>query len=170
MAQDKSGYVPIAENSPPLNYGFGQPNPAGFVLPPPDYTGMPVGPGGPPFPPPGAFGHPMYNSGAPGYPPAPIPDMSHYGQVPPNQAPYNPEPPNQTPYQYTPSKCFQYRWTVRYYFTNICLLFYPQISQTNFSGVTSRLQTTATRRSWCPGSTTKPSDEPSSERSGFRST
>ncbi|XP_062841601.1 glutamate receptor, ionotropic, N-methyl D-aspartate-associated protein 1b (glutamate binding) [Trichomycterus rosablanca] len=104
MAQDKSGYVPIMDNSPPQNYGYGQPNPAGFVLPPPDYTVMPVGPVGPPFPPPGAFGHPMYGQGAPGYPPAALPNMSPYGQAPPNQPPYNPAPPNPTPYQYAPDQ------------------------------------------------------------------
>lgn len=108
MAQDKSGYVPITDHSPQQGSGFGQPNPPGFVLPPPDYAGMPVGPGAPgglPFPTPGAFGQPMYGQGAPGFPQAPFPHTGPYGQ-PQNQAPsqpyqYHPSEPMSDPYQST---------------------------------------------------------------------
>ncbi|XP_007241134.1 protein lifeguard 1 [Astyanax mexicanus] len=108
MAQDKSGYVPITDHSPQQGSGFGQPNPPGFVLPPPDYAGMPAGPGAPgglPFPTPGAFGQPMYGQGAPGFPQAPFPHMAPYGQ-PQNQGPsqpyqYHPSEPMSDPYQST---------------------------------------------------------------------
>ncbi|XP_036414485.1 glutamate receptor, ionotropic, N-methyl D-aspartate-associated protein 1b (glutamate binding) [Colossoma macropomum] len=103
MAQDKSGYVPITDHSPQQGSGFGQPSPPGFVLPPPDYAGMPMGPGAPgglPFPPPGAFGQPMYGQGGPGFPQAPFPHAAPYGQ-PSNQRPYQYEPndPMSDPYQ-----------------------------------------------------------------------
>ncbi|KAF5898303.1 protein lifeguard 1, partial [Clarias magur] len=111
MSQDKSGYVPFVDSgspSPPQPPAYGQPNPAGFVLPPPDYNGMPGVPGmagvpGPPgapgslpFPPPGAYVHPMYGQGGPGYPTAPFPHMTPYNPAAPNPAP------NPTPYQYSP--------------------------------------------------------------------
>lgn len=111
MSQSKSGYVPFVDSSSPpapQAYGYGQPNPAGFVLPPPDYNGMPgvLGapgvPGGPPFPPPGAFMHPMYGQGGPGYPQAPFPHAAPYNPPPPN-APVNPAPAS-TPFQYTPGE------------------------------------------------------------------
>lgn len=104
MSQDKIGYVPFVDSaSPPApqDYAYGQPNPAGFVLPPPDYSVMPGAPGAPgapggvPFPPPGAFMHPMYGQGGPGFPQAPFPHAT----------PYNPAPnPAPTPYQYTPGE------------------------------------------------------------------
>lgn len=114
MSQNKSGYVPFVDScspppaaAPPQGYGYAQPNPAGFVLPPPDYNGMPGVPGAPgapggvPFPPPGAFMHPTYGQGGPGYPQAPFPHVAPYSApVPPNPNPA----PNPTPYQYTPGE------------------------------------------------------------------
>lgn len=111
MSQNKSGYVPFVDSSsPPAPQGFvyGQPNPAGFVLPPPDYNGMPGVPGvpgvpgGAPFPPPGAFMHPMYGQGGPGFPQAPFPHAAPYHPPPPEPS-ANPAP-NPTPYQYTPGE------------------------------------------------------------------
>lgn len=108
MSQNKSGYAPFVDSGsppPPQSYAYEQPNPAGFVLPPPDYNGVPGVPGVPggvPFPPPGAFMHPMYGQSGPGYPQAPIPHMTPY-----NEAPLNPTPnltPNPTPYQYNPGE------------------------------------------------------------------
>ncbi|KAI5092463.1 glutamate receptor, ionotropic, N-methyl D-aspartate-associated protein 1b (glutamate binding) isoform X2 [Silurus meridionalis] len=105
MAQNKSGYVPFVDSCsppPPQAFVYGQPNPAGFVLPPPDYNampGVPGAPGGPvgvPFPPPGAFTHPMFVPGGPGYPQAPFPNAAPYNPPPPNPTP------NPTPYEYTP--------------------------------------------------------------------
>ncbi|KAK3515591.1 hypothetical protein QTP70_024619 [Hemibagrus guttatus] len=109
MSQNKSGYVPFVDSSSPSapqGFVYGQPNPAGFVLPPPDYNGMPGVPGAPgmpggaPFPPPGAFVHPMYGQGGPGFPQAPFPHAAPYNPAPPD-LPTNPAP-NPTPYQYTP--------------------------------------------------------------------
>ncbi|MCJ8745408.1 hypothetical protein PDJAM_G00129800 [Pangasius djambal] len=111
MSQNKSGYVQFVDSGsppPPQDYAYGQPNPAGFVLPPPDYNGMPGvpgepgAPGGVPFPPPGAFMHPMYGQGGPGFPPAPFPQTAPYNPATPNPT-LNPAPaPNPAPYQYTP--------------------------------------------------------------------
>lgn len=111
MSQSKSGYVPFVDSSSPpgpQGYMHGQPNPVGFVLPPPDYNGMPGVPGAPGAPgeilfsPPGAFMHPMYGQGGPGFPQAPFPQAAPYNPAPPNPT-LNPAP-NPTPYQYTPGE------------------------------------------------------------------
>lgn len=111
MSQNKSGYVQFVDSSSPpppppaQGFAYGQPNPAGFVLPPPDYNAVPVVPGAPgapggvPFPPPGAFMHPMYGQGGPGFPQAPFPHTAPYNPAaPPNLTP------NPAPYHYTPGE------------------------------------------------------------------
>uniref|UniRef100_A0A4W4F2K9 Glutamate receptor, ionotropic, N-methyl D-aspartate-associated protein 1b (glutamate binding) n=1 Tax=Electrophorus electricus TaxID=8005 RepID=A0A4W4F2K9_ELEEL len=62
MAQDKSGYVKLVEDVPQEGHGFDQPPPPGFVIPPPNYAGMP-----------GVPGPPAYCQAAPGFPHAPFP-------------------------------------------------------------------------------------------------
>ncbi|XP_018605914.1 glutamate receptor, ionotropic, N-methyl D-aspartate-associated protein 1a (glutamate binding) [Scleropages formosus] len=103
MSQDKSGYPVMGENNPLHNSVFGQPNPAAFGMPPPNYT---QAPGGAPFPQPGAFGQPSFAQGAPGfgqasYPQMPFPQMPYpQGSYP--QGPYPQGPYPQSPYQQGP--------------------------------------------------------------------
>ncbi|XP_048848441.1 glutamate receptor, ionotropic, N-methyl D-aspartate-associated protein 1a (glutamate binding) isoform X1 [Brienomyrus brachyistius] len=92
MSQNKSGYPIAGEDNPLHNSVFGQPNPAGFAMPPPNYS---QNPGGPPFPQPGAFGQPNFAQGMPGFGQAPYPQMP-YPQAP--QGPYPQGPYPQGPY------------------------------------------------------------------------
>lgn len=188
MSQNKGGYVPFVDSSspppPPVApqvFGYAQPNPAGFVLPPPEYNGMPGAPGAPgapggaPFPPPGAFMHPMYGQSGPGFPQAPFPQMAPYNPPPPNPNPA----PNPAPYQYTPGEgacpwssntCHFIRFThwstyLLIYLRFDLLLFYEtQIRPTISTTLTSRRRCTTTRRSPSRASTTRQWDEPSSAR------
>ncbi|KAJ8415840.1 hypothetical protein AAFF_G00403970 [Aldrovandia affinis] len=102
MSQEKSGF-PLSGETNPLNSSvYGQPNPAGFVMPPPNYTQSPptfgeAAPGGAPT----AFGQPAFAQGAPAFgqgpfPQMPFPQMS-YPQGPHNQGPYTQGPYNQGP-------------------------------------------------------------------------
>ncbi|XP_023673409.1 glutamate receptor, ionotropic, N-methyl D-aspartate-associated protein 1a (glutamate binding) [Paramormyrops kingsleyae] len=92
MSQNKSGYPIAGEDNPLHNSVFGQPNPAGFAMPPPNYS---QNPGGPPFPQPAAFGQPNFAQGMPGFGQAPYPQMP-YPQAP--QGPYPQGPYPQGPY------------------------------------------------------------------------
>ncbi|KAJ8288118.1 hypothetical protein COCON_G00007770 [Conger conger] len=116
MSQDKSGFPITGETNPLHNPMFGQPNPAGFMIPPPNYTQAPpafgeTAPGGMPFPAPTAFGQPGFTQGAPAFGQAPFPQMPFpqmpfpqgpYNQGPYNQGPYNQGPYNQDPYNQGP--------------------------------------------------------------------
>ncbi|KAJ8267278.1 hypothetical protein COCON_G00124500 [Conger conger] len=57
MSKDKSGSAGMGEDNPLHSSMFGQPSPASFAMPPPNYT---QAPGGTPFPPPTAFGQPGF--------------------------------------------------------------------------------------------------------------
>ncbi|XP_036371867.1 glutamate receptor, ionotropic, N-methyl D-aspartate-associated protein 1a (glutamate binding) [Megalops cyprinoides] len=82
MSKDKSSYPGMGEHNPLQSSVFGQPPPAGFAVPPPNYTQ--AQPGAPPYPPPGTFGQP-------GFAPAPYPQMA-YPQAPYPSCPYQQGP------------------------------------------------------------------------------
>ncbi|KAG5856719.1 hypothetical protein ANANG_G00010880 [Anguilla anguilla] len=111
MSQDKSGFHVSGETNPLHNSVFGQPNPSGFMIPPPNYTQSPptfgeAAPGGIPYPAPTAFGQPGFPQGAPAFGQGPFPQMPFpqmpYPQGPYNQGPYNQGPYNQGPYDQGP--------------------------------------------------------------------
>lgn len=98
MSQDKSGYPGMGECNPLHNNVYGQPNPPGFGMPPPNYMG---GPGAPGYPAPGPYPQPGFAQAGP-YPQMPYPQMPYpqgpgyapgpgYGQVPP-QPSFGPNP------------------------------------------------------------------------------
>ncbi|XP_028819223.1 glutamate receptor, ionotropic, N-methyl D-aspartate-associated protein 1a (glutamate binding) [Denticeps clupeoides] len=88
MSQDKNFYPGYGENNPLYNNMYGPPNPDGFGMPPPNYTG---GPAAPAYPGPTPYGQPGFPQGAPGF--APYPQMP-YPQMPYAQGLYP-----QGPYQ-----------------------------------------------------------------------
>ncbi|KAG9330755.1 hypothetical protein JZ751_022166 [Albula glossodonta] len=108
MSQEKTGYPISGETNPLNNAVYGQPNPAGFMIPPPNYTqpGQPptfgeAAPGGMPFPTPTAFGQPAFAQGAPAFAPGPYPQVP-FPQMPYAQGPYNQGPYSQGPYNQGP--------------------------------------------------------------------
>ncbi|XP_012688792.2 glutamate receptor, ionotropic, N-methyl D-aspartate-associated protein 1a (glutamate binding) [Clupea harengus] len=93
MSQDKNGYPGMGECNPLHNNVYGQPNPAAFGvpppnymgapgMPPPNYMGAPVAPG---YTDPGPYVQPGFAQGSP-YPQQPYPGVG-YAQGPPQPYP-----------------------------------------------------------------------------------